>query len=185
MRQLADAGRVREFMRALGRAATASGRVYFTGGATAVLNGWRDTTIDVDIKIVPEQDALLRAIPALKESLELNVELAAPDDFIPVKDGWADRSPFVAQEGRLAFHHFDLCAQALAKIERGHDQDRQDVETMLDRALVTPEHLREYFEAISGRLYRYPAVDEASFRRSLDDLLARRSVPPDAGTSAP
>lgn len=31
---------------------------------------------------------------------------------------------------------------------------------MLDRALVTPEQLREYFEAISGRLYRKPAVDE-------------------------
>ena len=100
MRQLADAGRVREFMRALSRAATVSGRVDFTGGATAVLNGWRDTTIDVDIKIVPEQDALLRTIPSLKELLELNVELAAPDDFILVKDGWTDRSPFVAQEGR-------------------------------------------------------------------------------------
>jgi hypothetical protein len=33
----------------------------------------------VDLKIVPESDAMLRAIPPLKESLELNVELAAPD----------------------------------------------------------------------------------------------------------
>jgi len=174
MRQIADAVRVREFMRAFGRVASSPGRVYFTGGATAVLSGWRDTTIDVDIKIVPEQDALLRAVPALKESLQLNVELASPDDFIPVREDWADRSPFVAQEGRLAFHHFDLCAQALAKVERSHAQDLEDVGVMLDRQLVTAQQLRDYFASISERLYRYPAVDEASFARALEDVLARR-----------
>jgi hypothetical protein len=172
MRPVADATRVREFMRALGRAAASPGRVYFTGGATAVLSGWRDTTIDVDIKIVPDQDALLRAIPALKESLQLNVELASPDDFIPVKDGWSERSPFIAQEGRVAFHHFDLSAQALAKIERGHAQDLQDVRTMLDRGLVTTAGLREYFAAIAPQLYRYPAIDPETFARALEAVLA-------------
>ncbi len=33
----------------------------------------------------------------------------------------------MSQEGRLAVRHFDLYAQALAKLERGFDQDRQDV----------------------------------------------------------
>jgi hypothetical protein len=67
MRELADAERIRAFMRALGREASQPGRVLFTGGATAVLLGWRASTIDVDIKLVPDQDALLRAIPKLKE----------------------------------------------------------------------------------------------------------------------
>jgi hypothetical protein len=31
-------------------------RIYFTGGATAVLYGWRASTIDVDLKIVPDRD---------------------------------------------------------------------------------------------------------------------------------
>ena len=113
-------------------------------------------------------------MPALKESLQLNVELASPDDFIPVREDWADRSPFVAQEGGLAFHHFDLCAQALAKVERSHAQDLEDVGVMLDRQLVTAQQLRDYFASISERLYRYPAVDEASFARALEDVLARR-----------
>jgi len=120
---LADRDRIERFMRALGREASAAAHVYFTGGATAVLLGWRAATVDVDIKIVPESDAVLRAIPRLKESLDLNVELASPDHFIPVKDDWAERSAVVGQEGRLTFHHFDLYAQALAKIERGHVQD--------------------------------------------------------------
>lgn len=170
MRELADAERIRAFMRALGREASQPGRVLFTGGATAVLLGWRTSTIDVDIKLVPDQDALLRAIPKLKESLRLNVELASPDDFIPVPEGWSDRSPFVAQEGRLSFHHFELAAQALAKIERGHAQDREDVREMLQRGLVTPGQLRAAFAAIESRLYRYPAIDPAAFARAVADV---------------
>lgn len=39
MRELADAAHIEQFMLALGRAAKVEGRVYLTGGATAVLNG--------------------------------------------------------------------------------------------------------------------------------------------------
>ena len=48
MRELANSSRIELFMRELGRAVDVDGRVYLTGGATAVLYGWRDTTIDVD-----------------------------------------------------------------------------------------------------------------------------------------
>jgi hypothetical protein len=172
VRALADEARLREFMRALGRAAEQEGRVYFTGGATAVLLGWRESTLDADIRIVPEADAVFRAIPALKERLRLNVELAWPPDFIPELPGWAERSPFIAREGRLSFHHYDFYAQALAKIERGHARDRADVAEMLSRGLVQPARLRELFEEIAPRLERYPAIDPASFRRALDEALA-------------
>lgn len=155
-------------MRALAQAARQPGRVYFTGGATAVLHGWRDATVDVDIKLVPDTDDVLRAMASIKESLDLNVELAAPDDFIPVKAGWADRSPFISREGVLSFHHFDLYAQALAKIERGHATDRLDVAELIARGLVDPDRLGEYFDAVAGDLYRYPAVDPASFRRAVE-----------------
>jgi hypothetical protein len=173
MRELANAERIAALMRALGRAAAAPGRVLFTGGTTAVLLGWRASTIDVDIKLVPDQDSVLRAIPALKESLRLNIELASPDDFIPVREGWVERSPFVAQEGRLAFHHFDLAAQALAKIERGHVQDLADVHTMLERQFVSAEQLRNEFRAIEPQLYRYPAIDPAAFTTALAAILER------------
>jgi hypothetical protein len=175
MRRVADAARIRELMRALGRAAAEPGQVFLAGGATAVLIGWRETTVDVDLKLVPDQDSVLRAIPALKESLELNVELATPDDFIPVRPAWEERSPFIAREGRLTFRHFDLSAQALAKIERGHAQDLTDVREMLARGLVTRDGLREDFAAIEPLLYRYPALDAASFRRALEVALADRS----------
>lgn len=146
-------------------------RVYFAGGASAVLFGWRATTIDVDLRIVPESDRLLRAMPLLKESLELNIELASPADFIPEVPGWAERSHFIGKQGRLSFFHYDFYSQALAKIERGHAQDRDDVEEMLRRGLVEPARALEYFDEIEPELYRYPAIDPASFRRAVNSAI--------------
>lgn len=168
MRGLTDRDAVARFMRALGIAATSDARVYFTGGVTAVLFGWRDSTIDIDLELVPDRDELLRAIATLKDQLQINVELAAPSHFIPELPGWEMRSPFITREGPLSFHHYDLYAQALAKIERGHAQDRLDVMAMRDAGLVEPARLRELFAAIEPAMYRYPAIDPRSFRAAVD-----------------
>ena len=161
-------------MDALARAADRELRIYLVGGTTAVLMGWRSSTIDVDLVTRPEDDALLRAIPAIKERLQVNIELASPLDFIPVPPGWEDRSPPIARIGRVSFHHFDLYAQAVAKLERGHRQDVADVHEMIGRGLVAPSRLLEYFEQIEPDLYRYPALDPLSFRRAVEE--AARSV---------
>lgn len=173
MRGVADASAIRRFMRALGDEAGVAARVYFTGGATAVLMGWRATTIDVDVHWEPDCDEPYRALPGIKERLGLNVEIAWPFDFIPQLPGWRDRCLFVGAEGRLQFLHCDLYAQALAKIERSHVQDRLDVQTMLDRGLVERPRLLELFEAIVPHLHRYPAIDPASFRLAVEGYAAR------------
>ncbi len=170
MREVADAERIHRFMRALGGETPSEVRIYFTGGATAVLLGWRRSTIDVDLKIVPEDDRLLRAIPRLKEELRINVELASPADFIPVPPGWEDRSLFIAREGQASYYHFDPYAQALAKIERSHTQDVEDVRAMLRLGLIDPRRALEYFERIEPELYRYPAVDPRAFRRAVEEV---------------
>lgn len=169
MRQLADAERIRRFMRALGAEADSDGAAYLTGGATAVLHGWRATTIDVDLKLVPETDRLLRALARIKEELSINVELVSPADFIPVPPSWEDRSLFAAREGRLTYYHFDPYAQALAKLERAHAQDLPDVRAMIEAGLVEPERALAYFADIELELYRFPAVDPRSFRRRVED----------------
>lgn len=171
MRRPVDAERVRRFMTELGREADRDVRLYFTGGATAVLLGWRPSTIDVDIKMEPEADRLFRALPRIKEKLEINVELAAPDQFIPEVPGWQDRSAFISKEGRLSFYHYDFYAQALSKIQRGHAQDLTDVKEMIDRGLVDREELRRRFEQIEPQLYRYPAIDPMAFRRAVEAVV--------------
>ena len=131
MRQKVNAPRLREFMKALGVAASTPVRVFLVGGASAVLLGWRDSTIDIVLKIVPDSDNILKSLPALKERLQMNIELASPDDFIPELPGWEERSRFIQQEGKIVFLNYDFYAQALAKIERGHTQDRADIGEML------------------------------------------------------
>ena len=172
MRELATADRIREFMRRLGEAAQEDARVYLTGGATAVLLGWRESTLDVDIKPVPDRDELFRALPALKESLHLNVELASPDQFIPPLPDWESRSPLICRHGRVDWHHYDPHAQALAKIERDHDRDRTDVREMLRRGLIDPARLRGFFDRIRPNLIRYPAINPAAFARRVDEALS-------------
>ncbi len=179
MRRLTDLARLRRLMKALGQAARADARIYLTGGASAILLDWRSSTIDVDMKIEPERDEVLRAIPALKEELEINIELASPGDFIPELPGWRDRSPFIAREGKLVFHHYDFYAQALSKLERRHERDLRDVNEMHRLALIDPDRLNALFLAIEGELYRYPAVDPRSFRREVESAVARmRSTAP-------
>ncbi len=167
MREPVNSALVRRFMRDLALRSMGAGRVYLTGGASSVLLEWRDTTVDIDIKILPEDDRVLRVIPELKEKLGINVELASPSDFIPPLPGWEDRSPFIQRESSLSFHHYDFYAQCLAKIERGHRKDQADVQRMIESGLVIPARLQELFEAIEPELYRYPAIDPVSFQQAV------------------
>jgi hypothetical protein len=96
--------------------------------------------------------------------------LASPAHFIPELPGWRDRSPFVLREGSINFHHYDFYAQALAKTERTHARDLEDVREMAARGLVEPARLLEFFEQIAPGLYRYPAIDPASFRRAVERI---------------
>ncbi len=173
MRRPVEETRLRKFMQALGAKAKRRAQVYLTGGASAVLLGWRPSTIDIDLEIVPEQDHLLQAIPALKEELEVNVELASPAHFIPELPDWQQRSRFITQEGLLSFYHYDFYAQALSKIERAHDQDLKDVEEMLRQGLVQPARLRELFDTIAPKLYRFPSIHPDSFRHRLEEILTK------------
>jgi hypothetical protein len=120
---------------------------------------------------VPDSDRLLRALPEIKESLRLNVELASPADFIPPLPGWEDRSRFIERHGRLSFFHYDFYAQALAKIERGQEKDRIDVREMLERGLVEAAKAWRLFRRIEADLYRYPDIDPGEFRRAVTESL--------------
>jgi hypothetical protein len=171
MREKVSAEKIDRFMKALSRAGKSSTHIYFVGGVSAVLLGWRESTIDIDLKLVPEIKEILKAIPDLKERLQVNVELASPDDFIPALPGWEERSKFIGREGAIDFFHYDFYAQALAKIERGHNTDLLDVRRMIELGLVDPSRLPEFFSQIEDRLYQYPAIDANKFRAAVDTFL--------------
>ena len=163
--RLLTVAKLRKFFEQLGASARSPGACFITGGSSAILFGWRDTTIDVDLKFDPEPAGVFDAIPALKRELGINVELACPSDFIPPLPGWRDRSRHIGTFGNLEIFHYDFASQALAKISRGHGKDLSDVNAMLRAGLVTSEQLLAEAEAIRPQLKRYPALDEESFLR--------------------
>ncbi len=170
MRTEADKTKIEAFMAALGSRVRGGGSIYLAGGATALLHGWRTMTIDIDIKPDPEPPGLFEVLATLKDELDLNVELACPDQFIPALPGWRERSLFITRQGNIDFYHYDLYGQALSKLQRGHTRDLLDVRCMLRDGLIGIVRLRELFAAIEPALIRYPAIDPASFRRAVTEF---------------
>ena len=164
-------------MRFLGASARGRGRAYLVGGASAAILGWRDSTLDIDIKLDPEPAGAFDAIARAKEALNINVELAAPDDFLPPLPDWRERSVFIDRHGPVDFFHYDFYAQALAKIHRGHRQDLDDVEAMHRLQLIECQALMRLFEAIEPGLGIYPSVDGAQFRTRVRAMIRTLSAP--------
>lgn len=175
MREVTNREKISLFMARLGRNVRQSASVYFTGGSTAVLRGWRESTVDIDVLFVPEIDAIFRSLPKLKEDLSVNIELASPPDFIPALPGWEDRSIFIIREGKIDFYHFDPYSQALAKIERGHSQDISDVAMMFKDDLIQTDVLLDLFVKIKPELYRYPAIDPQTFSAAVERAIKENS----------
>jgi hypothetical protein len=164
MRPPVDIARLNNFMSAMGRKTKGPGRIYLTGGATALLHGWRPMTVDVDMKADPEPSGYFESIALLKNELSLNIELASPSDFIPELPNWRERSLFIARHGQIDFYHYDPFSQALSKLERGHARDLADVDAMLRDGLIEKNLLLKLFDQIEPMLIRYPALDPQSFR---------------------
>ena len=124
MRERSDLDKIDRLMQMMGEKISQPLSVYFVGGTTAVLLGFRLNTIDIDLKFEPDRDQAYQAIQELKESLHINIELASPDHFVPPLPGWQSRSLFIKKIGEVSFYHYDLYGQVLAKIERGWEMDQ-------------------------------------------------------------
>ena len=170
MRPPVDIQRLEAFMAAMGRKTKGPGKIYLTGGATALLHGWRPMTVDVDLKADPEPSGYFESIASIKNELELNVELASPSDFIPELPGWQERSLFIGRYGQIDFYHYDPYSQALAKLERGHSRDLIDVNAMLREKMISKKKLLSLFNEIEVKLIRYPSLDPASFQKTVENF---------------
>lgn len=159
MRSTVDTEKIKQLMNILGKEAKGSGRVYFTGGASALLIGWRSSTVDIDIRLDPEPSGVFQAIAKIKRELNINIELASPQDFLPPLPGWRDRSVFISKQGQVSFYHYDFTAQALSKLSRGYERDISDIQAMYAKQLFSLEDLNSCFKSIEPDLIRFPSID--------------------------
>lgn len=173
-RQPVDRERIELFLKRLGDRFRFPARIYLVGGTTLVFEGLRAQSLDIDLtfNVANEHHAdLVRAIQNLKNELSMNVEEASPADSIPLPAGYADRAQFVGRYGQLDVFHYDLYSLALSKIERGSEDDRADVLSLLRSGRLDMDSLQRYFDEIIAR-YGEQSLrqDPARFRRNFESL---------------
>jgi len=166
--------RLRALMREIATSAPSGGayRVYLVGGGTAVLAGWRRSSVDVDL--FSDQEEVFRDIQRIKERLRINIEFARPEHFVPELPGSELRHVFIETNGPVGFYHYDPYAQALAKIVRGFRRDVEDARQFIQSGMVEPDRLRSLVAQIPESAYsRYPSLSPVGVTKAVADFLAR------------
>ncbi len=165
---------LRELMTELACTAPRKGayRVFLVGGGTAVHAGWRPSTIDADLH--SDQEQVFRDIQGIKERLQLNVEFARPEDFVPALAGSERRHVFLETHGNVSFYHYDPYAQLLSKIVRGFRRDLEDAEHFLASGMVQAEQFRSLVQEIPETEYaKYPALSREAVLEAVEGFLSR------------
>lgn len=144
-----------------------SHRVYLVGGGTAVYLGWRESTIDADL--YADDESVFRDIQAIKERLDINIEFAQPEQFVPPLAGTADRHVFINTIERVSFYHYDPYSQLLSKVVRGFRRDLADAAALVETGMVDLEQFQGLVAEISPSTYaRYPRLSPAAVREAVD-----------------
>ncbi len=173
MREELTRERLLEVVRELSRAAPRrrTYRLFLVGGGTAVYLGWRRASIDVDF--FSEQDALFVNVQQIKERLNVNVELARPEDFVPPLAGSEDRHVFIERVGPISLYHYDPYAQLLSKVVRGFQRDIDDASEFIKSGLVDGERFRSLVRDISDSAYaKYPRLSRRGVENAVDAFLS-------------
>ena len=172
MRESVTRDRLLAFMRRLAEEAPRGRRfrIFLVGGGTAVEQGWRESTIDVDLYAADE--AVFIDIQRVKEAERINVEFARPEHFVPPLAGAANRHLFIETFRGVSFFHYDPYSQALSKVVRGFRRDLQDARRFIDTGLVDPARFRALVETIPDSAFaKYPALSPQPIRDAVSAFL--------------
>lgn len=178
VRAPANRSRLERLLKALSHSLHGPVRLYLVGGSVLVDLGLREATLDVDYVARSEDPAALQqleqALPRLKEQLNVNVEPASPEDFMPVPAGALDRSTYVRSYGPVSVYYYHLPSLVLAKVARSAERDLADVALLVKGGHVDWEDVeaawREVRLRASGWLRHTPTEVErrmAVVRRQL------------------
>ena len=173
MRDEMTSERLRALMREIARTAPRGKayRVYLVGGGTAVLSGWRPTSIDADL-FAPDE-SVFRDIQGIKERLNVNVEFARPEHFVPALHDSESRHVFIETLDRVSYYHYDPYAQVLSKIVRGFERDVDDARQFIRAGMVDAEKLRDLVQRIPESAYaKYPNLSQDALRHAVEDFIA-------------
>ena len=177
MRADVTGDRLRDLMREIARTAPGGQayRVYLVGGGTAVLSGWRPTSIDADF-FAPDE-SVFRDIQGIRERLNVNVEFTRPEQFVPALEGSEGRHVFIETVGRVSYYHYDPYAQVFAKVVRGFDRDLDDARHFVVSGMVDAAKLLELVRSVPLFAYaKYPSLPRDAVVQAVEDFVSDHRV---------
>ena len=181
--ELIDARTLETFLQRLGQCFHYAGTLYLVGGSSLLLTAGKTSTFDIDIQFSTADQyhsEFIRCLRTVCREMGVPVELASPEQFIPLPAGYQDRRRFVGRYGSLDVFHFDFYSIALAKVHRGNEKDFDDVVRMVKTELISLSTLEAYLEQILPDYEFYqPTADPEMFRRKfalLKDKLGAAGV---------
>jgi hypothetical protein len=146
--------------------------VYVVGGGSAVLMGWRETSVDADL--YSDRDEVFREIQDIKEQLDVNVEFARPEQFVPALPGADKRHVLIRTTGSVEFYHYDPYSQVFSKLVRGFERDLADARHFVEAGLVEAEQLRALIASIPKSAYaKYPNLSAKAVQQAVELFLNR------------
>ncbi|MBE2234585.1 MAG: hypothetical protein IAE85_13920 [Anaerolinea sp.] len=162
------------FLQRLGQCFRHPATLYLVGGSSLLLAAGKTSTFDIDLQFTTDDQhhsEFIRCLRTVSRELGVPVELASPEQFIPLPAGFQDRRRFVGHYGALDVFHFDFYSMALAKIHRGNEKDFDDVLQMIRAGLIEIAALEAFMlEILPEYEFYQPNADPALYRRKFDLL---------------
>lgn len=165
---LVDMQGIISFLQRLGQCYRQIGTIYLVGGSSLLLVSAKESTFDIDLKfeVPPEYHTeFIRCLRQVGRELQMPVEQASPDQFIPLPQGYQERRRFIGHFGKLEVFHFDFYSVALSKLHRSNEKDFADVINMLHQGLLELSTLERYFQEILPQYENLLSADPDSFQR--------------------
>ena len=165
---LVDSTSLTTFLQRLGQCYRHTGRVYLVGGPSLIMVATKISTFDIDLQFEVEKHGdFIRCLRELGRNLNLAIEQASLEQFLPLPAGYQERHQFIGRFGSLDVFHFDFYSVALSKLHRGNEKDFSDVTQMLHNNLITLPQLEDYFAEILPQLesYNLQANPDAFYRK--------------------
>lgn len=137
-----DNTEIQSVLKILGERVPPSSRLLLVGGSALILLGSPRLTIDIDFigdDVAPSK--LDKIIMLVARELKIYIEPVALERFIPIPDGFDERTIHIGQFGNLEVFVADPYSIALTKLDRGFDTDFDDMIFLVQRKLVDIEEL--------------------------------------------
>ena|SRR3989304_7429171 len=118
----------------------------------------------------------IECIRSISREMQIPVEQASPDEFLPLPSGYENRHRYIGRYGNLEVFHFDFYSVALGKLNRGTEKDFSDVTQMVQVGVIRFSELEGYLQEILPKLETFNLRSDVSDLKRKFELFKKRMV---------